>query len=113
MRIALLTLAVAAILACSETGDDGGAGGTGGAPACVPTAPARTCEPDCPAGQSCWDFKDYDRYCGGKACTAPCCTDADCVAFFSSHANAANARCGTDHLCFPVGFVGSFFCAAQ
>ena len=73
----------------------------------------RTCDPACPAGQHCWDFKDHDPYCGGKACTAACCTDADCVAFYANQSGAANARCGTDHLCDPIGFGGAFFCAAR
>ncbi len=118
MRLAALTLAVAALLACSQTGDDGGAGGSGGSggtggPACVPTAPARVCEPACLSGHYCWDFEDHDPYCGGQACTGACCRDADCIAYYAGHANAANARCGADHLCDPIAFGGSFFCAAR
>jgi hypothetical protein len=80
---------------------------------CAVTAPVRTCDPSCPAGQYCWDLYDHDTYCGGTACTAACCTDADCVAFYASDPNASNARCGADHLCDPTGFGGAFFCAAR
>ncbi len=61
----------------------------------------------------CWDFADYDPFCGGSTCSISCVTDTDCQNAFAA-AGAPfpqNATCGFDHRCDPIGSgFGAFFC---
>ena len=67
---------------------------------------------DCAQGV-CWNFRDYDRFCGGRACSLPCQNNQECADAFAlaGAPNAANATCGADGRCSPLSAgVGAFFC---
>ena len=63
----------------------------------------------------CWDFSDYDRFCGGSVCSAFCVDDADCQAEAASAGapSPSGATCGSDNRCnlMGAGLGGPYFCA--
>ncbi len=68
---------------------------------------------DCMSGV-CWDFADYDPFCGGAICSVGCKDNQDCVdAFGAVGAPAANnVTCGMDNRCVALeSGLGAFFCA--
>ena len=71
-----------------------------------------TSDAEC-ASNVCWDFSDYDPYCGGTICSEMCATTADCVAAATA-ARASSpdrATCGSDNRCDFVGTgLGPFYC---
>ena len=78
----------------------------------LPTGAACAADEACRSGH-CWDFSDYDPYCGGTACTVTCGYDIDCETAFAAVGapSPAGARCGVDGLCDPVATgLGSFYC---
>lgn len=112
-----MVLLVSVLVACSEpepSNDDGiaevGSGGGGGN---SPVGSECMVDDDC-VTMVCWDFNDYDSYCGGTVCSDTCETDADCVALAeaASAMQPEDAQCGMDGRCDLVGTgVGSFTCA--
>ena len=61
----------------------------------------------------CWDYADYDPFCGGAVCSIACAGDDDCVkAFENAGADTPDAAsCGGDGRCDPRGTgFGLFFC---
>jgi hypothetical protein len=67
---------------------------------------------DCDGGV-CWDFSDYDRLCGGRACSLRCEADADCHAAFRAAGadRPEGSSCGEDGKCTVLGTgFGAFFC---
>ena len=73
-----------------------------------------TLDAECTTGV-CWDFADYDPFCGGSVCSATCVNDIQCENLFAA-ARApfpAGAVCGPDGRCNPMGSgFGAFFCAS-
>lgn len=73
------------------------------------------CSEDCQCTTgACWDFSDYDPWCFGSMCTAPCETDQECQdAFRDAGASSPHiATCGPDGRCAPVGTgLGAWACA--
>ena len=72
-----------------------------------------TANADCATGL-CWDFSDYDMFCGGKICSDMCTTDTDCQdkASAAGASSPADAQCLSDGTCDLVGAgIGAFFCA--
>jgi hypothetical protein len=68
---------------------------------------------DC-SSNVCWNFHDYDPWCGGAVCSELCTTDQQCVNVFiaAGAPNPSGAFCGFDGRCDPMGTgMGAFFCA--
>ena len=68
---------------------------------------------ECESGV-CWDFADYDPYCGGAYCSIPCATTQQCIdAFTAAGAADPNASgCGADSRCTVIGTgFGPFWCS--
>ena len=68
---------------------------------------------ECESGV-CWDFYDYDPYCGGAVCSITCVITQDCIdAFTVAGAADPNASgCGGDFRCTPIGTgFGAFWCS--
>ena len=68
---------------------------------------------ECASGV-CWDFANYDPWCGGAVCSDRCETTEACIdlAFFAGAGSPDGARCGEDGLCDFVGAsLGAFWCA--
>ena len=62
----------------------------------------------------CWDFHDYDPWCGGAVCSISCTTTQQCIdAFTTAGAADPNASgCGADSRCTVIGTgFGAFWCA--
>ena len=75
--------------------------------------PSCTMDSEC-AENVCWDFNDFDEYCGGTVCSRACTGDAECVtaATAASAANPENASCASDNTCDFVGTgLGLFVCS--
>ncbi|MCB9549703.1 MAG: hypothetical protein H6706_28180 [Myxococcales bacterium] len=67
---------------------------------------------DCASG-ICWDWSQYDAFCGGRACSVGCRNDADCEAAFrgAGAPSPGDSRCGADGRCTVIGTgFGAFFC---
>ncbi len=73
-----------------------------------------TLDAECTTGV-CWDFADYDPFCGGSVCSSNCVNDQQCQNVFAA-AGAPfpqNVACGPDGRCDPIGSgFGAFFCAS-
>ena len=86
---------------------------TGGPVGTLPLGTDCVDDIDCVTGV-CWDFNDYDPYCGGAVCSALCVTDQDCINAFTAGGAPypMSVTCGGDGRCDPLasGF-GAFFCA--
>ena len=68
---------------------------------------------DCVTGV-CWDFNDYDPFCGGTACSASCETTEECVAIMTAAGAPfpGESVCGADERCTTLGTgFGLYFCA--
>ena len=68
---------------------------------------------DCSSG-ICWDFAEYDPWCGGAVCSERCEETELCVelAFSVGADSPEGAWCGDDGLCNFVGAgLGAFWCA--
>jgi|GEM_PF-4316625 len=62
----------------------------------------------------CWDWADYDPWCGGMICSDRCESDEQCWewADIAGASDPAGAACGEDGLCVLVGTgLGDFWCA--
>ena len=110
----------------SSSGSDTGSGtegSTGGDALCdvSPTpgmlpigSPCNGLDSACESGV-CYDFADYDPFCGGTACSVCCATDDDCVAAMQAAGapQPGNSFCLADGRCDMVGtgLGGPYFCA--
>jgi hypothetical protein len=100
----------------SGSGDDDDSGSGDDDDSAEPGLPlGAVCAEDneCESGV-CWDFADYDPWCGGAVCSITCVTNLDCeLAFGAAGApDPAGATCGYDLRCDPVGSgIGAFWCA--
>ncbi len=68
---------------------------------------------DCSSGV-CWDFADYDPWCGGAVCSDRCEDTDFCIelAFVADADSPTGAWCGEDGLCdFTGAGLGDFWCA--
>ncbi|MBW2465543.1 MAG: hypothetical protein JRH11_28105, partial [Deltaproteobacteria bacterium] len=75
--------------------------------------PSCTMDSDC-AENVCWDYNDFDEYCGGTICSRACTGDAECVtsATAASAPNPENATCASDDTCDFVGTgLGAWVCS--
>ena len=62
----------------------------------------------------CWDFADYDPWCGGAVCSDRCEDDGICIEYaaMAGASSPEDALCGFDGLCnFVSAGLGSFWCA--
>ena len=62
----------------------------------------------------CWDFADYDPWCGGAVCSDRCEDEGYCIelAAKAGASSPQGAACGADGLCDFVGAgLGDFWCA--
>ncbi len=68
---------------------------------------------ECESGV-CWDFADYDPYCGGAFCSIPCANTQQCIDAFTA-AGAPDpyaSGCGADGRCTVIGTgFGAFWCS--
>lgn len=95
-----------------ESSSDGSSSDTNGG---LPTGSDCNEDSDCASGV-CWDFADYDPFCGGTACSVECVSDDECFEAFDA-ANAPNPEesfCGEDGRCWVQGTgFGAFFCQME
>ncbi len=82
-------------------------------PPLLPIGAECTQNQDCISGV-CWNFADYDPWCGGAVCSDRCEDTEYCVelAFEAGAGDPTGALCGEDGLCDFVGAgLGDFWCA--
>jgi hypothetical protein len=104
------------------TGSESGSGSDGGNAQCEPSPAPGVLEIGTPCASDsacasgvCYDYADYDPFCGGTACSVCCETNQDCEDAMQAAGapQPGNSFCLADGRCDMVGtgLGGPFFCA--
>ncbi|MCA9545241.1 MAG: hypothetical protein KC613_12645 [Myxococcales bacterium] len=79
----------------------------------VPQDLGQPCMGDVDCDGVCWDFSQYDPFCFGAFCSAPCQNDQECGEAFAAAGaqNPGASTCGEDGRCTVIGTgFGAFAC---